>query len=185
MDEVFSKALGRVIYNESIADITSKTEMNRVVELAGRRPDLEMLLLVCFCLFFVLTIQRITNPGFNSGIEAAIYFSVVITCLTLGYYSYRDFGLAQMMPARDLYALTIDAEEKERIGLPDGLYQIVEVNEDTTSYMIEIWNGGEEHLRALLPKESYHLEKAIDVETDTLADLHTVLAQQQERLSIN
>ena len=78
-----------------------------------------------------------------------------------------------MMPARDLYALTIDAEEKEKIGLPDGLYQIVEVNEDTTSYMIEIWNGGEEHLRELLPKESYHLEKVIDVETDTLADLHT------------
>ena len=52
MDETFAKALGRVIYNESIADITSKTEMNRVVELAGRRPDLEMWLLVCFCIFF-------------------------------------------------------------------------------------------------------------------------------------
>lgn len=185
MDEDFTKALGRLIYNESIADITSKTEMNRVIEEAGRRPGFEMLLLVCFCLFFVLTIQLATKPGFDTGIDAAIYFSVIIACLTLGYYSYRDSGLAGMMPGADLYALTIEVEEKEKIKLPDGLYQIVEVNEDTTSYMIEIWDGGEEHLTAFLPKENYRLEKAIDVETNTLADLHAVLTLQQERLSTN
>ena len=46
--------------------------------------------------------------------------------------------------------------------------------------MVELPNGDEKPQQVFLPKAQYHVEKVIDVETDTLAELQKALSEPEK-----
>lgn len=183
MDENVMQALRLGLYNERIADISSKTEMNVVIQDAGIR--FIILTFLIFFIFFISSMEVLSACGFKTKKGGAAYILTGVALCVFTFLSVQGTKLAWKMPENDLYALTINPDEKEKIKLTDGLYALAEISEDDAGYLVSVPKAlphvpftlgpTEELLLEYFPKESYHFEKVIDVETDTLADLHKVV----------
>lgn len=180
MDTHLAQLLGPARYSEAFTDITSKTELGRVVAEAGTNPDIGPVLLLTLITLAICTFCAVAKWGFQMKIQDFITGMVCIGLFTWVVRPFEETELAMKTPENDLYAVTVVSEEKENVWLMDGLYELKGVKEEDSAYVVEIPNGDEKPLQVFLPKAQYHVEKVIDVETDTLAELQKALSEPEK-----
>lgn len=117
--------------------------------------------------------------GVNTKIVVAVsLLSLVVLTGTLT--ASRQVGrLLQVLPQEDVYALRMIETPKENAFLvSDGLYEFQSIEETDFSYIVTLNPDGNGEIIVNLLKENYAIEKSVDVDTDTVATLQTVLDKQ-------
>jgi hypothetical protein len=180
MDTDLAQLLGPAIYNDNLSDIASKLELSRVVAEAGTNPEIGPVLLLTLITLAICTFCAVARWGFYLKIRDVITGMICIGLFILFVRPFEETELAMRTPENDLYAVTVVSEEKENVWLMDGLYELKEVKEEGSAYVVEIPSGEEKPQQVFLPKAQYHVEKVIDIETDTLTELQTALSEPEK-----
>ena len=131
-------------------------------------------ILLCLCASVGLLLY-----GVNTKIVVAVsLLSLVVLTGTLT--ASRQVGrLLQVLPQEDVYTLRMIKTPKENAFLvSDGLYEFQSIEETDFSYIVTLNPDGNGEIVVNLLKENYAIEKTVDVDTDTVATLQTVLDKQ-------
>ena len=169
------QALGQAYYSKANVAVLGQGDMNRMIQDVGQKPSLLVAALVCLALA-CLSIWLVMNSHSKKRMSLTFCFFLFGAGFT-SIHTNGKMDKALAMPKNDLYSIHFTGEPKQSAAmLTDGFYEIASVEENESSYTITTTTDDDAYpLTVSLPKDSYHLEPAVKVGSDTVADLKMAL----------
>lgn len=168
------QALGQAYYSKANVAALGQGDMNRLIQEVGQKPSLLVASLVCVALacLSIWLIARSHSKKRMSLIFCLFLFGAGFTSI----HTDDEMDKALAMPKNDLYSIHFTGEPRQAATmLTDGFYEIARVEENESSYTITTTTDDAHPLTVSLPKDSYLLNPAVKVGSDTVADLQKAL----------
>jgi hypothetical protein len=169
------QALGQAYYSKANVAVLGQGDMNQMIQEVGQKPSLLVAGLVCFALacLSIWLVMKSRSIKRMAMIFCFFLFGAGFTSI----HTNNKMDKALAMPKNDLYRIHFTGEPRQAASmLTDGFYEIASVEENEASYTITTTTDDDAYpLTVSLPKDSYHLEPAVKVSSDSIADLQKAL----------
>lgn len=169
------QALGQAYYSKANMDVLVQGDMGRMIQEVGQKPSLLVASLICLAITCLSVWLIMTSHSTKR--MSMIFGLYVFTAGFIAIYTNGEMDKSLAMPKNDLYTIHFTGEREQAAAmLTDGLYEIASMDENESSYTITTETKDDAYpLTVSLPKDSYHLEPAVKVGTDSVADLQKVM----------